>query len=29
MEGGEKTMLTLEINDYEQLDSVVEKLTRR
>ena len=29
MQGGEKTMLTLEINDYEQLDSVVEKLTRR
>jgi ParB family chromosome partitioning protein len=29
MQGGEKTMLTLEIADYEQLDSVVEKLTRR
>ncbi len=29
MEGGEKTMLTLEINDYDQLDAVVEKLTRR
>src|SRR5476649_617388 len=29
MQGGEKTMLTLELNDYEQLDSVVEKLTRR
>jgi ParB family transcriptional regulator, chromosome partitioning protein len=29
MQGGEKTMLTLEINDYEQLDNVVEKLTRR
>ena len=29
IEGGEKTMLTLEINDYDQLDSVVEKLTRR
>ena len=29
MQGGEQTMLTLEINDYEQLDSVVEKLTRR
>jgi len=28
-QGGEKTMLTLEINDYDQLDSVVEKLTRR
>ena len=29
MQGGEKTTLTLEINDYEQLDNVVEKLTRR
>ena len=29
MQGGEKTMLTLEIADYELLDSVVEKLTRR
>jgi ParB family chromosome partitioning protein len=29
IEGGEKTMLTLEINDYDQLDNVVEKLTRR
>jgi len=29
IQGGEKTMLTLEINDYEQLDNVVEKLTRR
>jgi len=29
IEGGEKTMLTLEIADYEQLDNVVEKLTRR
>ncbi len=28
-QGGEKTMLTLEIGDYEQLDNVVEKLTRR
>ncbi len=28
-QGGEKTMLTLEIADYEQLDNVVEKLTRR
>ena len=28
-QGGEKTMLTLEINDYDQLDSVVDKLTRR
>jgi hypothetical protein len=29
MESGEKTMLTLEIADYDQLDAVVEKLTRR
>ena len=29
IEGGEKTMLTLEIADYDQLDNVVEKLTRR
>ncbi|MBS0546387.1 MAG: ParB/RepB/Spo0J family partition protein [Proteobacteria bacterium] len=29
IEGGEKTMLTLEINDFDQLDNVVEKLTRR
>jgi ParB family chromosome partitioning protein len=29
IEGGEKTMLTLEINDYDQLDAVVDKLTRR
>jgi ParB family chromosome partitioning protein len=29
MQGGEKTMLTLEINDYDQLDNVVDKLTRR
>jgi ParB family transcriptional regulator, chromosome partitioning protein len=29
IEGGEKTMLTLEIADYDQLDSVVDKLTRR
>jgi ParB family transcriptional regulator, chromosome partitioning protein len=29
IEGGEKTMLTLEIADYEQLDNVVDKLTRR
>jgi ParB family transcriptional regulator, chromosome partitioning protein len=28
-QGGEKTMLVLEINDYEQLDNVIEKLTRR
>ena len=27
--GGEKTALTLEIADYDQLDTVVEKLTRR
>jgi ParB family chromosome partitioning protein len=27
--GGEKTTLTLEIADYDQLDTVVEKLTRR
>lgn len=27
--GGEKTALTLEIDDYDQLDAVVEKLTRR
>ena len=27
--GGEKTALTLEISDYDQLDTVVEKLTRR
>lgn len=27
--GGEKTMLTLEIADYDQLDTVVERLTRR
>jgi ParB family chromosome partitioning protein len=29
MQGGEKTMLTLEIADYQQLDDVVAKLTRR
>jgi ParB family chromosome partitioning protein len=29
IESGEKTMLTLEINDYDQLDAVVDKLTRR
>ena len=28
-QGGEKTMLTLEINDYDQLDNVIDKLTRR
>ncbi|WP_428669822.1 ParB/RepB/Spo0J family partition protein [Reyranella sp.] len=27
--GGEKTMLTLEIDDYDQLDTVVDRLTRR
>ncbi len=27
--GGEKTALTLEINDYDQLDTVVDRLTRR
>jgi ParB family chromosome partitioning protein len=27
--GGEKTMLTLEIDNYDQLDAVVERLTRR
>ena len=27
--GGEKTILTLEINDYDQLDTVVDRLTRR
>jgi len=27
--GGEKTMLTLEIEDYDQLDTVVDRLTRR
>ena len=27
--GGEKTMLTLEIHDFDQLDTVVDRLTRR
>jgi len=27
--GGEKTVLTLEIDNYDQLDSVVDRLTRR
>jgi ParB family chromosome partitioning protein len=27
--GGEKTVLTLEIDDYDQLDTVVDRLTRR